>query len=290
MFIPTGVKPGENKVHIFFGPGGVSGNRLNHITCHALRAAVADTDWILISAAGIQDSSKRDLPNPISAGEVLDILAAHGRPRRVDELRLSSHSRGNAGLAASLNSKQLVAPKPSGSVFSGSIVGRVVAFDEDGWNTKNAASVAGIDPKKVFGFRVTEDDWSLSQVVNVPKFPNGDICLKAVGWSRLIEDARVVNPGLKIPADLDQMVTDLALPRLGLLTSRKNPPAPFENFQDFCTAKWTSVIKPPSFKTQKLGDFVLAKDLAGVAPFNGMHHFFLAEFAHEVTDVLPPEP
>jgi hypothetical protein len=153
----------------------------------------------------------------------------------------------------------------------------------------------------LFGFQVNATHWSVSQLVklvNVPDLHHERLCLKAVTWGRLIEDAKVVHPGLTIPPDIDAMVTSLGLPALGLLTSRKTPAAPFVNFQAFCASK-LSVILGSSFKTQKLGDFVqsatpgrpLGNDLGrlGVA-FNDPHHFFVAEFAHEVTDVLPPEP
>jgi len=292
MFIPTGVTPTENKVHIFFGPGGTQGDIGNNVPCHALRASVAATDWIVIAVAGINKNG-HDLPDLISAAEVLDILDRHGRPKRVDKLRLSCHSRGNAGLTASLTSKRLVAAGAAAPVFPASIVERIVVFDEDGWNTNNAATVAGVNTANLFGFQVNATRWSFSQVVklvNVPDVNHERLCLKAIVWARLIEDAKVVHPGLTIPADIDTMVTSLGLPQLGLLTSRKTPTAPLQNFQAFCTSK-LPIILPATFKTQKLGDFVLAHDLArlGVV-FNDPHHFFVAEFAHEVTDALPPEP
>ncbi len=86
------------------------------------------------------------------------------------------------------------------------------------------------------------------------------------------------------------MVADLGLPKLGLLTSRRTPAAPFQNFAAFCTSK-LPVILARTFDTNKLGAFVLSKNLTRVnPPFNGAHHLHVAEFAHEVTDALPPEP
>jgi hypothetical protein len=292
MFIPSGVSRDENNVHIFFGPGNASDppNAFsNHTTCHALRASVAGTNWILISVAGIRQNGI-DLANKVSASEILDILAAHGRPRRVDRLRLSSHSRGNKGLTESLKSRMLVAPSASSSVFPPSAVERIVAFDADEWGTADAANTAGISTRNLFGFKVRAQNWSMKQVIDLKNFPHGETCLNAVVWSRLIEDAKVVRPSIIIPANLDKMVTDLRLPALGLLTSRKNPSAPFVNFKDFCKTRWESVIKHESFKTQELGDFVKAQDLGRVAPYNDQHHFFVAEFVHEVTDAPPPQP
>ncbi len=102
MFIPTGVTPTANKVHIFFAANSVEGDVSNAVTCHALRAAVASSDWILIAVTGSAGTI-------VTGAEVLDFLVTRGRPKRVDKLRLSCHSRGKGNFVTALTSGKLVA-------------------------------------------------------------------------------------------------------------------------------------------------------------------------------------
>ena len=284
MFIPSGVTPTENKVHIFFAANSVEGDVSNAVTCHALRAAVASTDWILIAVTGSRGDT-------VTGDEVLKFLDAHGRPKRVDKLRLSCHSRGKGNLVTALTSGKLVAKSGSATVFPASIVERVVTFDADEANNLTpAVTAAGIPSANLFGFQVIAKDWHIRQTVAVTNFAHGALCLNAVVWARMIEDARVVQPTVVIPPDINKMVTDLGLPALGLLTSRRSPTAPFQNFEAFCKSK-TPLILSRAFDTNKLGAFVLSSNLTRVSPpFNGAHHLHVAEFAHEVTDALPPQP
>lgn len=314
MFIPSAVKPNENKIHVCFSANGVSGNVSNAVTGHALRAAAeASREWILIAVMG--DDTL--LPT-VTAQEILDFLDRHGRPRRIDKLRLSCHSRGLFSLAKALRQGTLVAKSPKPPIVDPALVERVVTFDEADISAdiNGAVRFAGIDSQKLFGYRVnggrippitTPPNWTISasQTVDltgftIPNLPNAKTCLQAVIYCRLIEDAQEVNRlaviagnavPLVIPSDIQNMVASVSLPPLGSLTSRSSPSPPLVNFKTFYTTKSAEIKK---LNIQKLFSFVNSKDLARLGkPFpDGIyqHHLFVAEFAHEVTDILPPQP
>jgi hypothetical protein len=313
MFLPAGLKPDENKVHVFFTPNGVTGNVLNAVTCHALREAAAPTDWILVAVLG-------DDANPplITAKKILDFLDSHGRPRRIDKMRFGCHSRGLFSLAASLNSKKLVAKSPTAPVLDPSIVERVVTFDEADVKTNKDTGVkrfilqpalqfAGIDLAKMFGFYVGVPTWSIppNQTVNLTNTRETRAALRVVEYCRLIEDAKVVNPGVTIPPDIDAIITSLHLPPLGSFTSRSSPTAPLVDFRDWAktnnaTIKATGIEdETVQGKLSKLYKFVDKNDLAHLyqvptskrfPPVIYGHHLVVSEFVHEVTDAAAPQP
>jgi hypothetical protein len=312
MFIPSGVTPNENKVHIFFSAGGISGDVLNSVTCHAFRAAASSTDWILIAVEG-NDAGL----NTISAQDVLKFITACGRPNRIDKVRLSSHSRGFFGLCATLKSKTLIDTSPTPPVLNSSIVERVISFDSDSSKSPvmPAITAAGIPSTKVFGFWVTvyppswekakdshgavlPTEWSIpqSQTIDLLSDPVIKRGVRAVEYCRLIDDARTLRPTLTIPDDIDKdkQGNRLPLPALGSFTTRRNAAAPLADFRSFCKTHKDStedLVGPEVrlIRNSNLYHFIDSNDLArightGTNPGIWHHHLFVSEFAHEVTD------
>lgn len=98
VFLPAGAtaNPSTNRVHVFFSAGGVVGAG-SHVEHHGLRGLADSHSQILIGVRGEQGQAFT-----ISHGQVVAALASTGRPATVSSISISAHSRGNAGLAATL--------------------------------------------------------------------------------------------------------------------------------------------------------------------------------------------
>ncbi len=298
VFFPKQLPADKNHVHVFFAANGAKGDVSNAATCFALRAACENSTWILITVEGNDQGVNR-----ISAAEIVASLKKHGRPDRIDKLRMSSHSRGFFALNGSLRSKLLVAPNGVHPVVTPDAVDRIVLFDSDSASTPIASAVkgAGVDITKLFGFWVTVwpvSNWSTPRSQTIDLISDTDVKkgVRAVAYGRLVEDARILRPTLNIPPDIDQLVKQLALPSLGSFTTR----AGTWNFKDYCRAKRKEIEAAVGPEVEmksnsKLYKFIDSNDLArvghtGISPGIWHHHLFVAEFAHEVTDSSPPSP
>ncbi len=286
--MPTTADPTQNFVHIFFSPGGVTGDVLNAVACHAMRAAADRTGWILVSVRGKAGGSET-----IKASDLTSFLTATGRGARVDKLRLSGHSRGVDSLGATLAAKILVGTKTE--------VERLVAFDEDGTGVSAKTTFAGIAASKAFGYRINAQTWNFPANRTVNLMPIGQ-SMRVFGYCRLIDDALDLKRTLAVPlpSDLAAIVDGLKIDILGLkrlpltsdLTSRK-PPAAGTYVFDYVQKTKPAEFKKARAAEAKLHDFVDGQnDLARLgSSFPGgiyQHHLFVSEFAHEVTEVDPP--
>ena len=85
-----------NHVHVFFSAGEVTGGG-SHVEHHGLRGAAETGSQILIGVRGEQGRAFT-----ISLQQIVEALASTGRAATVSAITMSAHSRGNAGLAATL--------------------------------------------------------------------------------------------------------------------------------------------------------------------------------------------
>jgi hypothetical protein len=191
-------------------------------------------------------------------------------------------------------------------------VQRVVNFDAFYDSFQVAMRASSIPASKIFGYRVNvplptkpplppvKSPWAAapSQTVNLAGVQRGVL---AVAYSRLIQDAlaigkkpRIPPPGLAL-ADITGRL--LTLPPIPGFSSRSAP----TDFRAFCKANIGAIancLRDENAKVPPLNTFVNDNDLTGFVAQLGIrfgpgiwqHHLFVAEFAHEVTDVLDPKP
>lgn len=286
IFVPSGVKPSTNKVHVFFSPGGVTENHgLNAALTHGLRAASDASDWILISVSGVHVEK----PKPADGWRTIDMpsiencLTSIGRSPKIDALRLSAHSRGGFGLQQSLQR----------SLITGAI-DRVTILDCGEFFLAPLVNSLKSRSADVIHYRVNnKNPVAGAKVINL-----GSECIRAIGYSRLIQDAMVTQPTLAIPAYIRSQL--LTLPTRGLFTTSTaliSPPV--EDIAQFCkrnAADIKAIVKKelqlkqdPKTKNivfEGLCSFINNKDVmrSGLAFSPGIyaHHLFVAEIAHEM--------
>jgi len=291
IFVPRGVKPDTNKVHVFFSPGGVTENNgFNAVLTHGLRGASDASDWILISVSGVNEEVTKgvfkDGWRTIDMPGIENCLASIGRSTKIDALRLSAHSRGGFGLQQSLQR----------GLITGAIK-RVVILDcGEFFDTSLVRSLKsrGAD---VIHYRINNKN-AVTGAKPIRLEPN---CIRAIEYTRLIQDAIVTQPTLVIPAYIRSQL--LSLPARGLFTTSSTPSSPQINIPDFCAPKSSAraainaIIKDelqlkrePKTRTilfEGLCSFINRNDVmrAGQAFSPGIysHHLFVAEIAHEIT-------
>ena len=223
VFVPAGAVPGRNKVHIFFGPNLAVENGLppsqvgfNSTMTHGLRGASDSTEWILVSvpgrwAPGARPDSTHAF-NTIDTAQVQACLHAAGRASTtIDALRFSSHSRGSRGLRETLNRRLIPSP----------VAERVVVFDAAFSSLDRALARSGIRGSNMFALNVI--DPGRLTVAGSHNLSLNAGAMRAIGYSRLIQDAMVTMPSLVIPAGV--RVQLLPLPARGLVTTRRPPPS-----------------------------------------------------------------
>lgn len=303
LFIPSANDPGSNKIHVCWGPGSPGSEAL---TC-ALRVALNAVGWLLLVIPGADPGFVT-----ISAEEIVEILRKVGRPPRIDALRLSAHSRGFRGLAATLNKDLLVqrngtavAPK-----VGPGLVERLINFDAYYFDFAKAINASNIPASKVFGYRVTvpsvgtptPGNWSASasQTIDFSPVLTG---VRAVIYSRLIQDSIAIGKHTQNPpagrtlADITgRLLTNL--PPLGDFSSRSSP----TDFRKYCKDNAAAIRNCMRDEQNTdldhaakgpLIEFVNGNNLADIGAFTAAiwpHQLFVAEFAHEVTDGLDPKP
>jgi outer membrane protein OmpA-like peptidoglycan-associated protein len=287
IFVPSGLKPDTNKVHVFFSPGGVAENHgLNAVLTHGLRAASDASDWILISVSGVHVD--KGVPKPTDGWRTIDIpsiencLTSIGRSPKIDALRLSAHSRGGFGLQQSLQRSLItgaidrVTILDCGEFFSAPLVKSLKSRGADviHYRINNQKAVAG------------------AKVINIESE-----CIRAIGYSRLIEDAMVTQPTLAIPTYIRSQ--QLTLPLRGLFTTSTTPSSSQVGIAQFCKTNAAAIKvivqkelqrkRDPKTKDivfEGLCSFVNNNDVmrSGTAFSPGIyaHHLFVAEIAHEM--------
>lgn len=227
VFVPdAAATPGsQNLVHVFWLPGAAQGRADNGVTCHALRAAGAASSFILVAVPGAADGQGRSVAVTLSANRIVQILVDLGRDARIDALLLSAHSRGNAGLEASL--PLLLKPSgPDAHHVAPDQVKRVTYFDNFYGSSQAALQAAGISPDRVFTyFAYPQDNEGSTQLgkydkhsVDLADDPASSAALIAVCHSRIIGDALKLGTS-PTPGGFPL----LDLPALGQLTAQPWP-------------------------------------------------------------------
>jgi peptidoglycan hydrolase-like protein with peptidoglycan-binding domain len=278
MFVPAGIKANVNKVHVFFSPGGVGSpfgdHGLNAVLTHGLRAPSDPTEWILISIPGINENGKNGW-RTIDMAAIRSCLDRVGRSSSIDALRLSAHSRGGKGLQVSMAKPGLITGSidritllDCGEFFNGAVV--------SGFKARGAA---------VIHYRVNNKNPLAG--ADVRNLPSG--CMRAIGYSRLIDDAREVRPGIVIPPVIASQ--NLALPDRGRFSSASKPSGGRTSIAAFCSsngARVATILKKENDPAAGLLEFIQREDLLHGMPrfIPGIysHHLFVAEIAHELVD------
>jgi hypothetical protein len=276
IFVPRGAHPGVNKVHVFFSPGEVTGDSgFNAVLMHGLRSASDNSEWILISVPGIEKGWCT-----IDRAGILACLTRVGRSAAIDALRLTGHSRGGAGLLASLQRSFITGPieriavLDCGEFFTGAWV--------DGWKRHGTS---------VTHYRVMNSlPLAGANVINLEKS-----CMRAIGYTRLIQDAMVTRPTLSVPAPITGQL--LPLPARGSFTTSATSRAGQPNIRLDCKRMQTcfcrdrqsridAIIRNELDRRRGLHGFVEGNDLTRFAqsfvPGIYSHHLFVAEIAHEL--------
>lgn len=305
LFVPNGADAGTNKIHVCWSPGDADSEALTG----AFRFAADKAGWILFVVPGADPGFVT-----ISADEIVETMRKAGRPTTIDTLRLSAHSRGFRGLAATLNQDLLVLR--SGAVTAPrvgpGVVERVVNFDAYYFDFFKAMNASKIPASKIFGYHVTipigsgpaPGVWSASrsQTVDLGPVISG---VRAILYSRLILDAARIGKRSQTPpsgrtlADITgRLLTNL--PALGNFSSRATP----ADYRAFCKIPANATAITTCLRDEKntnldtavtgpLIEFVNNNNLAGIGAFTAniwAHQLFVCEFAHEVTDAADPKP
>ena len=271
VFVPRGASAGINKVHIFFSPGGVTGDSgLNAALTHGLRGASDTSEWILISVPGREPGF-----HTISTSEIAGCLTKVGRLPDITSLRLSAHSRGYRGLRETIR----------GRLIDTTSVERVVILDANHGDIAHVLSRSGIPASKVIAYGVNTGNLPLAKARTF-RLPPG--CMRAIGYSRLIQDAMVTRPSLSIPSSIRSQL--LTLPNRGCFTTATALSGCQVNINAFCRDNHGRINTILRQESSPLGlkCFIDSNDLVrfGTIFSAGVysHHFFEAEIAHELTD------
>jgi len=221
VFIPSGaIASSTNKVHVFYSPGGVttvSGG--NAVAVHGLRGAAEASDWIVISVPGAPGRAFT-----ISDAQIIHCLQLVGRPAQIDLVRLSAHSRGNGGMAATLQ-RRLITP---------SLIDHVTILDATDFSSSLTAGLnaSHVPASKVTAYDVNTGTFGLPGVQNLQI---NSACIRSIGYARLINDAVASGRASSVPPAIATRVAALNLPPRGSFTTASPPPAGKTNIGTFCS-------------------------------------------------------
>ncbi len=275
VFVPRSARPDVNKVHVFFSPGLVTGDSgFNAALTHGLRGASDASEWILVSVRG-EDPGFRT----INTSQIVNCLTSIGRTADIQSLRLSAHSRGFRGLRETISRR----------LISTALVKRVVILDANYKSIADALRHSGIPASRVVAYGVTMGDLPLAGVHNIRLQADCKGAMRAIGYSRLIQDAMVTRPLLPIPSVIRSQL--LTLPARGCFTTSTPTGGCQVNIIDFCRRNKgaiATILRQEEHSTAGLKRFVDDNDLIrlGVSfvAETYSHHLFVAEIAHEITD------
>jgi hypothetical protein len=267
IFIPRHVTLGINNVHIYFSPRGAADNRGdNDILIQGLRGAADPTNWIVIGLSGIVNGWRTIDDSAIQA-----CLVRASRSPTITSVRLTGHSRGVSGLSRTLNRRLITTP-----------INRIHILD--------APELFQQGGKNVIVYRVNVRK-------QVPGAIHRDLdpgCMRAIGYSRLIQNAMVTRPLLSVPPDIRAQL--LPIPNRGCFRTTPTPSRSTcpTDLSDFCRQlhrQIATILRHESNdgirkSPEGLHTFVERFDLlrAGhrVSPGIYSHHIFVAEVAHEL--------
>ena len=225
VFVPLAAALSKtNNVHVFFSAGGVLGGT-SHVEHHGLRGAAEGGDQILIGVQGAPGTSFT-----ISTSQIVAALESVGRPAKVDSIRLSAHSRGNAGLAATLQQRLLRSPP----------IQHVTVLDG---NDHAKRLLAGFKASRIPMSKVTADivNTGKTPLPGAKALPMDSLCVRAIGYARLINDAVALGRVPALPPAIQAKVSALPLPPRGTFTSSPSPPAGKQSINVFCAANKTAL-------------------------------------------------
>jgi hypothetical protein len=187
---------------------------------------------------------------------------------------LSAHSRGGRGLRETIK----------GTLVDLAKIDRVVLLDCAFGSVAAALTAARIPASKVTAYQVVDAALPASVGRNIRLDPG---CARAIGYSRLIQDAMQTRPSLTIPADIRRQL--LTLPARGRFKAATAASGSSDNLDDFCRSNRSAIaaIVRDEAKPNGLMTFLDANDLGRLGQAFGAsiysHHFFVAEVAHEIT-------
>jgi hypothetical protein len=267
FFSPRHITSDVNNVHIYFSPRGAADNRGdNDILVQGLRGAADPTNSIVIGVSGIVNGWRT-----IDDATIQACLVKAGRSPTITSVRLSGHSRGVSGLSQTLKRQLIKAP-----------INRIHILD--------APELFQRGGKNVIVYRVNVRK-------QVPGAIHRDLdpgCMRAIGYTRLIQNAMVTRPLLSIPPDIRAQL--LPIPNRGCFRTTPTPSHSTcpTNLNDFCQRhhqQIASILRHERNDGNRkvpegLHTFVERFDLlrAGhrVSPGIYSHHIFVAEVAHEL--------
>ncbi|HEV2780935.1 MAG TPA: hypothetical protein VGX25_16245 [Actinophytocola sp.] len=219
VFVPAGAAASlTNHVHVFFSAAGVIGGS-SHVEHHGLRGAADAGSQILIGVRGEEGRAFT-----ISLQQIVDALASTGRPATVSAITMSAHSRGNAGLAATLRRRLIPA----------SLIHHITILDA---NDQAPTILAGIRASGVPLSNVTADIVTTGQFGT---FPAGirtrsmdPAAIRAIGYARLINDAQALSRVSPFPPAIAALAAALPLPARGSFTTANPAPSGKVNINAF---------------------------------------------------------
>jgi hypothetical protein len=210
----------------------------------------------------------------IDTAQITDALRRVGRDPSIHRLRLSAHSRGGRGLRETIK----------GSLVDLAKIDRIVLLDCAFGTVAAALTAARIPKAKVVAYQVVDAALPAAVGRNIPL---NAACMRAIGYSRLIQDAMQTRPTLTIPANIRRQL--LTLPARGRFKAATAASGASDNLDDFCRANRSAIAANvrDEAKPHGLMTFLDANDLGRLGQAFGpsiySHHFFVAEIAHEIT-------
>ena len=189
---------------------------------------------------------------------------------------MSAHSRGYRGLRETVRRRRV----------NLALIDKIIIFDANYGDVASVLRSSGIPASKIVAYDVGTGTLGVAGSTTHHLSPG---CMRAIGYSRLINDASITKPALTIPSSITGQL--LTLPPRGNFTTQPSPSAPLVNINDFCRINRSAIraiISNENHPTTGLKTFLDTNDLGrlGSAYPAGIysHHFFVTELAHEVTD------
>jgi hypothetical protein len=297
VFVPKGAKPGACSVHIFFSPGGVeTDSGANAMLMHGIRAAFAETKWIVIGVPGYADA-KQELENKkflnlIKESEILRILhfVWGNANNTIEDLSLSAHSRGVNALMYTLGGSPIPGDATSyAAQIPTSKVVKVTIFDDNSPELGPIVTRAGLQAKTTVLLATEEaNNTGLTAVdLRSPKIvASGNTmlakeCWRSIGYVRFIDDALRMDLPISVPKDK----MDLANLFLGGVPPWKlRRQFTVAELQDLCTTHAAAGNMQRIFDLKKgLRDITYDLGLPRVPPYSPQvdrHHYHVAEVIH----------
>lgn len=301
IFLPRGVSPDTNKVHVFFSPRGAAGdNGSNDVLVQGLRGATDSSDWILIGVSGVNEEvngKRRDGWRTIDDAAIAACLQRMGRSPAITAIRLSGHSRGVLGLNRTLTRIPRSQPLLSAPVDRIVILDAPELFFQSGKNV----IVYRVNVRK----RKDGSDLRIAGAIHRDLNPG---CMRAIGYTRLIRNALVTLPTVTVPGEIQGQLLPKssgpfppAFPARGCFSTvpARSLFGCQKNLQEFCTTQSAAITAILGNETKAasgrnpegLHRFVERHNLLRaprgtgrtISPTIYSHHVFVAEIAHEIT-------